>query len=175
MSETTPSEWYLGINNEARGPLNFEDVKSLFSSGEANGKTQAWTAGMGDWVDAQTLDALKPLLPPSKLKVVPPALPKAVQMDAAVLQVAPQTAQTAQKVELMVELSPSSSADPVQAGLKAPVLTEGMSFDEVIAALGLTHAQVERMAMLAVELSSHTKTNLGLAPPRRWALMSRAE
>jgi len=143
MSDTELPQWYLGIDGEAKGPLPMSEVKSLFASGKANGKTQAWTAGMGDWVEAQTLDAFKALLtPPPMKKPGPPALP------------------TVKKVE-----APAAAAAPEPVKVVGP---EAMMEKE----LGLTPQKIESMAILAVELAGQTRVRLKLtSPPPRMGLI----
>jgi GYF domain 2 len=145
MSDSETPQWYLGLDGEATGPLPMADIKKLFATGKANGKTQAWMAGMDDWVDASTLEAFKPFLaaPPPMKKPAPPVLPAAKAAPAPVV-------------------APAEPAKP-------------LSPEEIMTKeLGLTPKRIEAMAVLAVELAGQTRVRLGLtSPPPRLGLVER--
>jgi GYF domain 2 len=148
MRDSETPQWYLGLDGEATGPLPMADIKKLFATGKANGKTQAWMAGMDDWVDASTLDSFKPFLavPPPMKKPAPPALPVAKSAPA-------------------VAATPLEPAKPTQ-----PISPEDLMIQE----LGLTPKRIEAMAVLAVELAGQTRVRLGLtSPPPRLGLIER--
>lgn len=167
MSESSSSasspQWFLGIDNEALGPLEESQVKALFLSGKANHQTQAWLAGMTDWAAAETLEGLKKYLLPPQLKSRPPALPRPPEsMQPPAIPVATMTA------TLTVTLPAASPA--LAADLSDASWHVGLSFEEIIARLGMTMHEVEGMATKAIDLASHTKTALQLASPQRWGL-----
>ncbi len=147
MSDSEIPQWYLGLDGEATGPLPMAEIKKLFANGKASGQTQAWMAGMDDWVDASTLDAFKPFLvaPPPMKKPAPPVLTAAKTAPAPTVVAAP--------------TEPSK-----------PLSTEELMTKE----LGLTPKRIEAMAILAVELAGQTRVRLGLtSPPPRLGLIER--
>jgi hypothetical protein len=151
MSESETPQWYLGLDGEPTGPLPMTEIRKLFANAKANGKTQAWMAGMEDWVDANTIDAFKDLLlaPPPMKKAGPPVLPAVVKASAP---------------------SPRPVAEKALAVPAKPLSPEEMMTKE----LGITPEQIQEMACLAVELAGHTRVRLKLTtPPPRMGLIAK--
>lgn len=68
-SSSTPEPslvWYVAINGERRGPLDFDQVCHLAGSGEVNAHTLCWRKGMAGWYPAGGIPELAAL--PSRIR-----------------------------------------------------------------------------------------------------------
>ena len=61
--------WFYGKGEDPIGPHTPSEMRELFASGELEARDLVWTEGMENWVEARTLDFLRPGPPSSQ----PPA------------------------------------------------------------------------------------------------------
>ncbi len=58
-----PAEaWYVADGGQTKGPFSSDQIRSGIASGEVNGQTMVWAAGMAAWSPAATVSALAGLL-----------------------------------------------------------------------------------------------------------------
>ena len=58
----------VAVNGQATGPFDLATLQQMAISGQFNGSSLVWKAGMASWVAAETVDDLKPVL----ANVMPP-------------------------------------------------------------------------------------------------------
>ncbi len=63
--------YHVAIEGEARGPFGSSELKQLIREGKLTGRSLVWTDGMSNWLAADGVEALRPLLPTA----APPPLP----------------------------------------------------------------------------------------------------
>jgi hypothetical protein len=60
--ETAPTSvggrWHFAQNGAQKGPVTFDELKSLVTSGNVDGSALVWTDGMKEWTPAHTIDGL---------------------------------------------------------------------------------------------------------------------
>jgi len=52
------AEWYYGSGGQQQGPIAFEQLQQLATSGELKPRDQVWKQGMADWVAASKVDGI---------------------------------------------------------------------------------------------------------------------
>ena len=52
--------WHYAQNDTQKGPVTFDELKSLVASGNINGSDLVWTDGMKEWAPAHTVAGLPP-------------------------------------------------------------------------------------------------------------------
>jgi len=57
------SEWHYEANEQPVGPVTFETLQALVTTGAVPLTARVWTKGMDDWASAETLPALNSLGP----------------------------------------------------------------------------------------------------------------
>lgn len=77
--EAPQKVWHLGLDGAAQGPFSQEEVRALIRDGRVGPDTLAWRDGMAEWVQVQTVDGLRSLLPS---RPAPPPLPLPQQAPA---------------------------------------------------------------------------------------------
>ncbi len=53
-------EWFCVVENESRGPVDFETLSQLFREGTIDGNTLVWKEGFSDWAQASSIPDLVP-------------------------------------------------------------------------------------------------------------------
>ncbi|MBB3206309.1 membrane protease subunit (stomatin/prohibitin family) [Rhodopirellula rubra] len=65
--------WYVAVNGQTKGPFTSDQMRSGIASGEVNGQTMVWMAGMAAWSPAATVPTLATALTASTPPPPPPA------------------------------------------------------------------------------------------------------
>ncbi len=74
----TDLEYHLGIDGEVKGPFDAEAMVDMLQSGEINGETLAWTAGMEGWEPMSDIEELAGVM-----EHLPPPMPSPLPGPAA--------------------------------------------------------------------------------------------
>ncbi|HHH40216.1 MAG TPA: SPFH domain-containing protein [Sedimenticola sp.] len=64
--------FHVAIDGQAQGPFDAAGLKELVARGQLTGSSLVWSDGMGGWQPAETVEALRPLLPAAKPPPLPP-------------------------------------------------------------------------------------------------------
>ena len=68
-----PQEWFYAHQGQQRGPVALETLRAMLAGGQVMWTEMVWTAGMANWVPANTVAQLKP--GPTSQAGGPPPLP----------------------------------------------------------------------------------------------------